>query len=187
MQMVKTAKIKILPTNEQQLQLCEAMEAYRLGCNFVSAYIEKTHCLVQRKVQQSTYAKLRSRYGLPSQMACNVIRSVIGAYKTLQTNRQPWTLVDFRHPKITLSWNRDYSLKENGFSIGTLHGRILCPYFSKGMSQYFDKEKYRFGAATLIYKHGNFFLCISVISSRLSVNFISWRSYQWFGSFDVFG
>lgn len=164
MQFTKTAKIKILPAEDQKNQLYEAMKAYQRGCNFVSAYVEKTHCLVQRKVQKATYASLRSRCDLPSQMACNVVRSVIGAYKTLQTNYQPWVLIKFQHPKITLSWNRDYSLKENGFSIGTLHGRILCPYCSKGMSQYFDKERYRFGAATLIYKHGNFFLCVSVIS-----------------------
>ena len=64
--------------------------------------------------------------------------------------------------QMTLSWNRDYSLNEDKFSVGTLRGRIKADYAKSAMEQYFDKTVFRFGAAKVVYKHGKFFLHISV-------------------------
>ena len=63
---------------------------------------------------------------------------------------------------MTLSWNRDYSLNEDKFSVGTLRGRIKADYAKSAMEQYFDKTVFRFGVAKVVYKHGKFFLHISV-------------------------
>lgn len=164
MTLVRTTKVQILPTDHDKQLLLDTIAAYRKGCNYVSHYIANTKTLVQRKVQQQCYQSLRTQFGLPSQMACNVTRSVIGAYKTIQSNKQSWTEVKFRKPKLTLSWNRDYSLKQDCFSVGTLYSRITCAYYSQGMEQYFDKQKWKFGAANLVYQHEKFFLCISVSS-----------------------
>lgn len=40
---------------------------------------------------------------------------------------------------MTLSWNRDYSLNQDKFSVGTLYGRIKTDYAKSGMEHYFDK------------------------------------------------
>ena len=63
---------------------------------------------------------------------------------------------------MTLSWNRDYSINKDKFSVGTLNGRIKVNYSSKWFECYFNKEKYSFGAAKVVYKHGRFFLHISI-------------------------
>ena len=59
-------------------------------------------------------------------------------------------------------WNRDYSLTQNCFSVNTLNGRVKLLYFTKGMSKYFDHTIYKFGTATLVNKHGKYYLHIPV-------------------------
>lgn len=162
MEQTLTAKVQIYPGEEEGKLLLASMRAYALGCDFVSEYVYETHDLNQASVQKHTYSRLRSAYGLPSQMACNVIRTVIGSYRTLRTNNMPWAKCRYRIPQMTLSWNRDYSITKDGrFSVGTIGGRVKLSYDNAGMEQYFDKSEYRFGAAKVAYKHGKFFLHLS--------------------------
>lgn len=56
-------------------------------------------------------------------------------------------------------WNRDYSLTQNCFSVNTLNGRVKLPYFTEGMTKYFNHTIYKFGTAKLVNKHGKYF-CI---------------------------
>ena len=162
MEFVKTAKVQIHPVTDEIQLLLDSMRAYSDACTFVSWYIYSTKDLKQVSVQKHTYHELRKRFGLPSQMACNVVRTVIGSYKTNQTNGKDWTFCKYNAPQMTLSWNRDYSLNKDKFSVGTLKGRIRCDYDIKGMEHYFDKSVYSFGTAKVVYKHGRFFLHISV-------------------------
>lgn len=162
MEFVKTAKVQIHPTAVDQSLLLDSMRAYSDACTFVSKYIHDTKDLSQVSVQKHTYDTLRSEYRLPSQMACNAVRTVISSYKTVEANGQPWTFCKYNAPQMTLSWNRDYSLNQEKFSVGTLHGRIKCGYDVTGMEKYFDKPIYSFGTAKVVCKHGKFFLHISV-------------------------
>lgn len=162
MELTKTAKLQIYASEEEKALLLDSMRAYSDACNYVSNYIYTTKDLSQVSVQKHTYEKCRSEYGLPSQMACNVVRTVIGSYKANKTNGNDWIECKYKTPQMTLSWNRDYSLTTDKFSVGTLYGRIKVNYAKSNMEQYFDKSIYRFGAARVVYKHGKFFLHISV-------------------------
>src|SRR5215831_15923034 len=82
-----TAKLKLLATPDQFRALRATQLAYRDACISVSAYAfahRKTSSV--KRLQQATYADLRSQFGLPSQMACNVPRQVGATYKGLWTN-----------------------------------------------------------------------------------------------------
>ena len=162
MELTKTAKLQIYASEEEKALLLDSMRAYSDACNYVSNYIYTTKDLSQVSVQKHTYEKCRSEYGLPSQMACNVVRTVIGSYKTNKTNGNGWGECKYDAPQMTLSWNRDYSLTTDKFSVGTLRGRIKVDYAKSNMEQYFDKSIYHFGTAKVVYKHGKFFLHISV-------------------------
>ena len=162
MELTKTAKLQIYASEEEKALLLDSMRAYSDACNYVSNYIYTTKDLSQVSVQKHTYEKCRSEYGLPSQMACNVVRTVIGSYRTNKTNGNDWVECKYKAPQMTLSWNKDYSLNQNKFSVSTLCGRIKVDYAESAMEQYFDKSVYRFGAAKVVYKHGKFFLHISV-------------------------
>ena len=163
MEQTLTAKVQIYPSDEEAALLLESMHAYSAACDHVSQYIYATHDLTQVSVQKHTYRALRSDLGMPSQMACNAVRTVIGSYRTMKTNGHAWTKCKYRSPQMTLSWNRDYSLTEGKFSVGTLRGRVRLNYATAGMEQYFDKDIYRFGTAKVVYKHGKFFLHIAVM------------------------
>ena len=162
MEFVKTAKVQIHPKTEDVKLLLDSMRCYSDACTFVSDYIFSSKDLAQVSIQKHTYNELRTKYNLPSQMACNTVRTVIGSYKTNKTNGMEWTFCKYNVPQMTLSWNRDYSINKDSFSVGTLTGRIKCRYDVSGMEKYFDKSVYSFGTAKVVYKHGKFFLHISV-------------------------
>ena len=161
-QMTITAKIQISVDADNKVLLDKTMTAYSDACNYVLDYIFQTHNLKQFSLNQILYSTLREQFGLRSQMAQSVLKTVIAGYKTILTNEKKWIKPSFDKPQYDLVWNRDYSLTQNCFSVNTLNGRIKLPYFAKGMSKYFDHTTYKFGTAKLVNKRGKYFLHIPV-------------------------
>lgn len=160
MQMTVTAKIQLVVSAEHCELLNSTANAYRNACNFVSEYIFRTHNLKRLSLNKGLYYEIREEFGLGSQMTQSVLKTVIARYKTIQTNQHEWIQPKFKIPQFDLVWNRDYSLSQNHFSVNTLNGRLKLAYYSKGMEKYFDKETYRFGTATLVFRHNRYFLHI---------------------------
>src|SRR5215813_608947 len=81
-----TAKLKLHTTPEQFRALRQTQLAYRDALNFVSRYAF-AHGKMSNAVglQDRTYQDIRSRFGLPAQMACSVPRQVGATYKALWT------------------------------------------------------------------------------------------------------
>lgn len=160
--MTLTAKVKICPTDKQTPLLSKTMDAYRDACGYVSGYVFDTHDLTIRTLNEKLYRPLREKFGLKSQMAQSVIRTVIARYKSVLESEGKWIKVEFRKPQYDLVWNRDYSLTGNVFSVNTLSGRLKMSFHADAMEQYFDKKTYSFGTAKLVLKHGNWYLHIPV-------------------------
>ena len=161
-QMTVTAKIQIVVNKTDKALLDETMSVYRDACNYVSDYVFRTHDLKQFSLNKILYSALREKFGLKSQMAQSVLKTVIARYKTVLENQNEWIRPTFKKPQYDLVWNRDYSLTQNRFSVNTLKGRIKLPYFTEGMSKYFDRIIYKFGTASLVSKHGKYYLHIPV-------------------------
>ena len=161
-QITITAKIQISAADNDKVLLNETMSVYRDACNYVSDYVFRTHDLKQHSLNKALYATLRSRFGLKSQMAQSVFKTVIARYKTILENQSEWIRPFFKKPQYDLVWNRDYSLTQSYFSVNTLKGRVKLSYFAKGMSKYFDHAVYKFGTAKLVNKHGKYYLHIPV-------------------------
>ena len=161
-QMTVTAKIQIVVNKTDKALLDETMSVYRDACNYVSDYVFRTHDLKQFSLNKILYSALREKFGLKSQMAQSVLKTVIARYKTVLENQNEWIRPTFKNPQYDLVWNRDYSLTQNRFSVNTLKGRIKLPYFTEGMSKYFDRIIYKFGTASLVSKHGKYYLHIPV-------------------------
>ena len=160
-QMTITAKVQIVVTDNKVL-LDETMSVYRDACNYVSDYVYQTHDLKQFSLNQFLYSTLREKFGLKSQMAQSVLKTVIARYRTILENQNEWIQPTFKKPQYDLVWNRDYSLTQNCFSVNTLKARVKLPYFAEGMLKYFDHTIYKFGTAKLINKHGKYYLHIPV-------------------------
>ena len=161
-QITITAKIQISVDTDNQVLLNKTMFAYSDACNYVSDYIFNTKNLKQFSLNQVLYSTLREQFGLRSQMAQSVFKTVIARYKTILETQKKWIKPSFDKPQYDLVWNRDYSLTQNCFSVNTLNGRIKLPYFAKGMAKYFDYTAYKFGTAKLVNKHDKYFLHIPV-------------------------
>jgi putative transposase len=160
-----TAKIQVLVSDTDKVLLDRTLSAYRDACCFVSDHVFETHDLKQFSLNEKLYTDLRDRFGLKSQMAQSVIKTVIARYRTILENQHRWLKAEFQKPQYDLVWNRDYSLKMDWFSVNTLNGRVKLRYFSEGMEKYFDTDTYRFGTAKLVSKHGKYFLHIPVTRS----------------------
>ena len=74
MQFTITAKVQIITTGEDRVLLDKTMDTYRKACNYVAAYVFRTHDLNQASLNKALYADLRSHYGLKSQMAQSVLK-----------------------------------------------------------------------------------------------------------------
>lgn len=135
------------------------MIAVRKALNYVSDYVFENRCFSQPKLNEATYYLLRENFALKSQMAQSVMKTVLAKYKTIKSNNQQFTKIQFKNLEYDLVWNRDYLLTKEIFSINSLEGRLKIPFETKGMEKYFDGT-YTFGTAKLVYKFNKYFLHI---------------------------
>jgi len=156
-----TAKVKIVPDDEQATLLTDALHAYTNACNHVSEFVMNSRSLNPAALNKALYRELRERFDLRSQMAQSVLKTVVARYKTVLTNEGEWIAVWFKRREYDLVWNRDYSIIKDMFSVNTLDGRIKVPFCVGGMEKYFDGT-WRFGTAKLVFKKGKWFLHIPV-------------------------
>ena len=161
-QITITAKVQIAATDTDKVLLNKTMSVYCDACNYVSDYVFRTHDLKQFSLNKILYSALREKFSLKSQMAQSVFKTVIARYKTILENQNEWIKPSFKKSQYDLVWNRDYSLTQSCFSVNTLNGRVKLPYFTEGMSKYFNHSIYKFGTAKLVNKHGKYYLHIPV-------------------------
>ena len=165
MQQIITAKLKLITTPEQFEALRRTQLAYRDALNAVSRYaFEQGKISNVVRLHKGMYAELRSRYHLPSQLACSVERQVSATYKGLWTKllknreyrRARFTKKRFKgldqpprysSPTIQYTYERDYTCQRNQqISIGTLGGRNSIPY--QGYNEHVMNPRINAGACS---------------------------------------
>jgi IS605 OrfB family transposase len=178
-----SAKLKLNTTPMQFRQLRATQLAYRDACNFVSQYAFE-HGKISNKValQEGTYDDIRTRFHLPSQMACSVPRQVGASYRSLWTKvkknaadrkaghtKKRYKGLDqapkYVSPTLTYQYKKDYSFKtDSQVSILTLDGRVIVPY--SGYDKHVDliQRGANIGAAKLWYDKPKkqFYLLVSL-------------------------
>ena len=158
-----TRKIKLEPTEEQDLLLQESCQKYIDACNFIAQWIFDNKTLTMKKISSEIYTIVRRDFSLPSQMAQSAMRSVISSYRTIHSRQEKWSIKPtFRRSKMDYVWNRDYSINKStgNFSINTIDGRIKVSTCWTGNEKFSSQEKY--GTATLQYKKGKWILHLPV-------------------------
>ena len=147
MKQIITAKLKLNTTTDQFQALRTTQLAYRDALNAVSCYaFEHGKTSSNITLHRGMYAELRTRYHLPSQLACSVERQVAATYKGLWTKlkknaehrRKKMTRKRFKgldtpptysSPTVQYTYERDYTFQRNQqVSLGTLGGRTSIPY-----------------------------------------------------------
>lgn len=154
-----TAKVKLYPTQEQSNLLLTTVRMIKQALNHTSRFSFEHQIVSIVALHKHLYQSLRKTFGLRSQMAQSVPRTVSAKYRSMKSNGVTETLAVFKKPEYDLVYNRDYSISEGQFSLNTLEGRIKVPFNPKEMEHYFDGT-WKFGTAKLVVKKGKFFLHI---------------------------
>jgi putative transposase len=183
MQQIITAKLKLLTTPDQFAALRTTQVAYRDALNVVSRYaFEHGKTSSTLTLHKGMYAELRTRYHLPSQLACSVERQVAATYKGLWTKlkknaehrRKKITKKRFKgldkpprysSPTVQYTYERDYTFqRESQVSVGTLNGRISVPYQGYEQHRALIRQGATIGDAKLWYERAKkqFYLLVSL-------------------------
>lgn len=182
MKQVITAKIKLeLSANQKQL-VRQITLAYRDALNYSSRIaFENNKMSSGVALQKKVYNQLRSVFGLPAQMSCNVPRQVGATYKSLWTKvkqnseaiksgrtKKRYKGLD-QPPKFvsrtcTLNYKRDYSFVKDRVSLITLSGRIKVNYSGHSKHLELIKSGIEIGAAKIWYDKPkkNYYLLVSL-------------------------
>ena len=186
MNSILTAKLKLHTTPDQFRALRQTQLAYRDALNYVSRYAF-AHDKLSNKVslQDGTYQAIRTRFGLPAQMACSVPRQVGATYKALWTKvkanvaaraaghtKKRYRGLDaaprFTSPTLTYQRGHDYGFKTDQqvslLSLLSLDGRVIVPYTGYDQHMTLIQQGARIGAAKLWYDkpHKQFYLLVSL-------------------------
>jgi IS605 OrfB family transposase len=164
-EIIRTIRLKLLVSPEQTSELNATLKANRDALNFASQVaFQHGGMSAFKRLQQLTYHDLRERFGLKSQMACNVCSAVASTYASAKSNNR-LLLANFTHSKLIYSYNRDYTIQPESqtLSLGTLSKRIKVPY-SVGdyYRPYFDHAMWTFGSAELVPTRKGFSLHVTV-------------------------
>jgi putative transposase len=178
-----TAKRKLHTTPEQFRALRQTQLASRDALNFVS-HFAFAHGKLSNKValQDASYVAIRTRLGLPAQLACSVPRQVGATDKALWTKvkanaaarkagptKQRYTGLDqppkYVSPTLTYQLGHDYGFTtDQRVSILSLDGRLVVPYTGYARHVALIQHGARIGAAKLWYDQPRkqFYLLVSL-------------------------
>jgi len=120
-----TAKIKLLPTPDQQRALQQTLETANAACTTISQAAWTTTTFRQFDIHRLCYADIRAAFGLSAQMTVRCIAKVADAYKLDRGTQRVFT----PHGAIAyddriLSWN----MAAPSVSIWTMDGRQSIPF-----------------------------------------------------------
>ena len=177
-----TAKLKLELSNEQKSLVRETTLAYRDALNYASQVsFDNNKMSSGVALQKKVYNQLRSIFGLPAQMSCNVPRQVGATYKSLWTKvkqnseaikagktKRRYKGLDnppkFVSRTCTLNYKRDYSFLKDKISLVTLSGRIKVNYSGYDKHLELIKSGAKIGAAKIWYNKSKktYYLLVSL-------------------------
>ena len=192
MDVVLTEQIKLTFTSDAERAAAEqafsaVTKRYAEACTYVSGYYFEHNCTGSAMdLQKVLYADVRASYGLKSQMAVSVFKTVLARYKTVGELMKQETVtfavddrhdtfrksldwlqkpVIFRRPQADLVRGRDWGFAAGMgmVSVNTLGKRIKCTYQCRPGSRLFDPA-WKHGGAKLVFHDTdrNWYLHISV-------------------------
>lgn len=148
-----TAKIKLLPTDEQAQVLLDTLLRANQACNAISAVAWQNKQFKQFGLHKLTYFATREEFGLSAQMIVRCIAKVVDAYKLdKKTKREFRSTGAIAYDSRILSYNT----RKKAASIWTLAGRQSIPYIGGEHNE--RLLQYQQGESDLFYRKGKFYL-----------------------------
>lgn len=151
-----TLQLKLAPTADQCAQLKATVQRFNEAANWLAKLAFERKTANKILLQKLFYYDLRSKFGVPAQVAVRCISQVCEAYKRDKA-KQP----TFRSLAAMPYDQRIMSFKGiDRVSLLTLDGRILVPFV---MGQY-QRERFGYakGQADLVFRNNGWFLLVTV-------------------------
>lgn len=187
-EITKTIKLHLHVSKENKEAFRALTTTYAQACNYVSGFLfNNGFTLNAIELQKILYATVREKFGLKSQQAISVFRTVTARYKTVeqQLSYHPykykddgdntwkyiprtlewlWKPIHFSRPQADLVRGRDYSFLKNGkiLSLNTLDKRAYVTFdLPECFHEYFDGT-WKFGTGKLVSLLGEWYFHIPV-------------------------
>lgn len=148
-----TAKVKLLPSEEQRAYLLRTLERANTACNFASGIAWETKQFSQVGLHKVTYYPIRANYELAAQMAVRCIGKVVDAYKKDKATKRVFKPHGgIAYDSRILNWR----ISDQQVSIWTLGGRLAVNFIA-GV-HHLALLAYQQGESDLVYRKGKWFL-----------------------------
>lgn len=166
-----TYTLKILPAKstdpDAEMKLVMTMDSYADACNLASDFARDFGEEKPIAMHHVLYGPIRSSFGLRSQMACDVFRTVAANIQTIRTiekrTGKKGDYPQYRKGFCVYTSGRDYSIKNGTVSLDTICGRVEIPFVcGKDAREAIFSRGNRIGGARLRYKNGEYYLDVSV-------------------------
>ncbi len=149
-----TAKIKLLPDNEQHEALLSTLQKTNQACNVISEIAWDKKKFRAFDIHKLCYYKIKKQFDLSAQITVRAIAKVADAYKLDKKTQRRFK----KHSAIAYDPRiLRYNFDESFVSIWTLQGRIKISFVS-GERQKVLLENQQ-GESDLVYHDGKFYLC----------------------------
>ncbi len=155
--MLKTVRVKLLPTPDQKSILLATMKVVNTACNGISEFVYTNRVWNRYEVQKQMYRSVRADHSLGAQMTILACRKVADSYYAGIKKGDEWVLHEYR-PRGAIAYDgRTYSVTDNVLSLWTIQGRIKVRPQTKyqltnenEMDLCYDRSKNRFYANMLV-------------------------------------
>lgn len=185
---VKTMKLHLHATSEDDKLFCQLTERYASACNCISQYVFNNDFVLNfMELQKHLYQTIREAYELKAQMTISAFKTVTARYKAVkeQMGQSPYKYLDehkkphyikrtlewmqkpivFHRPQADLVRGRDYAFVKDGLSLNTLEKRVVVAYdVPECFKDYFDGT-WSFGTGKLVNLNGEWYFHIPMTKS----------------------
>ena len=94
--MLKTIRVKLLPTQDQKKILLATMKAVNSACTSISEFAFQNKVFNRFELQKQMYRSIRSEHGLGAQITILACRKVADSYRTSIKKGEDLTLHTYR-------------------------------------------------------------------------------------------
>jgi putative transposase len=112
MKTIRSAKIKISGSSKAP----SILDKYISALNWLSTLVFSSHELNSNHLAHAYYPTLRTKFQLPSQLACSICKHISATYQSAKSNKR-WELAIFKNATLPLIWKRDFNKSRRGITL----------------------------------------------------------------------
>jgi putative transposase len=152
-----SVQLQLKPGNSQADALRQTLRQANEAANYVSNVAWEQKIFGQFKLHKLVYSTIRSKFGLPAQIAVRVIAKVADSYKFNKSVKRTFKTYS------ALAYDvRNFSLfvAKGMVSLSTLNGRVKVPFVCGDRQR--ELLQHQFGEADLVYRKQKWYLFVTI-------------------------